>query len=48
MNTGAISQRLKDHAFWFELKGSINGVEGMYQIGINQDGIILHRAFIPL
>jgi len=44
---GAWSQRLKDGADWYELKGTINNVDGIYQIGINSSDEIFHRAFIP-
>lgn len=33
---------------WFELPGTINGKPGMYEIGINQGGIIYHRHFRPI
>ena len=32
---------------WFESPGMIDGVRGVYQIGVNESGIIFHRAFIP-
>lgn len=32
---------------WFEAPGIIDGVRGVYQIGINESGVIFHRAFIP-
>ena len=32
---------------WFEAPGIIDGVRGVYQIGVNESGIIFHRAFIP-
>ena len=44
---GSWSQRLKDGADWFELPGSINGTKGVYQIGVNSEGVIFHRAFKP-
>lgn len=37
---------LKGH--WFELPGTINGKAGMYQIGINTEGIIYHKHFSPI
>ena len=43
-----VSQRVKDQAFWFELEGTINGKDGIYQIGMNKEGIIFHRNFVPL
>ncbi len=45
---GYPSQRLIDQALWFELPGTINKVPGVYQIGINDMGIVFHRAFNPL
>ena len=32
---------------WFELPGTINGTSGMYQIGINQKGVVYHKNFVP-
>jgi hypothetical protein len=46
IKNGAWSKRIKDGADWYELRGSINGAEGMYQIGVNSDGLIFHRAFV--
>lgn len=40
------AQRLKDGANWFEYPGSVNGQQGVYRIGINDDGVIFHRDFI--
>ncbi len=48
IQNGSWSQRIKDGANWFELKGTINGVKGTYQIGINKSNIIFHKNFIPL
>ena len=47
INEGIPSQRISDKSFFFEFKGSINGVDGVYQIGINEKGIIFHRHFLP-
>lgn len=44
---GAWAQRIKDGAPWFEAQGVINGTRGVCQIGINNNGIIFHRTFIP-
>ena len=48
INNGTWSQRIKDAANWYEIPGNINGVDGMYRIGINQDKVIFHRDFIPI
>ena len=48
IQNGVWSQRIKDGANWFELKGSINGVNGVYQIGLNKSNVIFHKNFIPL
>lgn len=32
---------------WFECYGMIDNARGVYQIGINESGIIFHKAFIP-
>ncbi|OXB06441.1 FG-GAP-like repeat-containing protein [Flavobacterium pectinovorum] len=48
IQNGAWAQRIKDGANWFELKGTINGVNGTYQIGINESNVIFHKSFIPL
>lgn len=47
MQNGAWSQRIKDGANWFELPGTINGTNGMYQIGINNSNVTFHRNFVP-
>jgi hypothetical protein len=47
INTGTWSQRIKDAANWYELSGTINGVEGMYQIGVSPSDVIFHRNFVP-
>lgn len=47
IQNGAWSQRIKDGADWFELPGSINGVDGVYQIGINKSNEIFHKNFVP-
>ena len=47
IKNGAWSQRLKDGADWYELKGTINNTDGIYQIGINASDEIFHKAFIP-
>ncbi|MBP7839592.1 MAG: RHS repeat-associated core domain-containing protein [Bacteroidales bacterium] len=44
---GAWVQRIKDAAFWFEAPGTINGTQGVYTIGVNQQGVIFHRCFYP-
>ena len=28
-------------------RGAINGTNGTYTIGINKEGIIFHRSFVP-
>ena len=45
INEGAWAQRLKDGADWYELPGTVNGTEGVYQIGINSNNVIFHRCF---
>lgn len=47
IKNGAWSQRLKDGANWYELSGQINGTKGMFQIGVNESGVIFHRNFVP-
>lgn len=47
IQNGAWSQRIKDGANWYELQGHINGAQGMFQIGVNQNGLIFHRNFVP-
>jgi RHS repeat-associated protein len=47
IQNGAWSQRIKDGADWFELPGSINGVDGVYQLGINNSNEVFHRNFVP-
>ena len=50
---GSWSWRINDHVVynnighWFECYGMIDNVRGVYQIGLNENGIIFHRAFIP-
>ena len=39
--------RYNNIGHWFECPGILDGVRGMYQIGINESGVIFHRAFIP-
>ncbi|MDD3405617.1 MAG: hypothetical protein PHH23_05080 [Paludibacteraceae bacterium] len=33
---------------WYTAPGSINGTNGFYTIGINQQGIIYHRCFYQI
>ncbi len=47
IKNGAHSRRIKDGADWFEMPGNINGTDGMYQIGVNQNGYIFHKNFVP-
>lgn len=53
INNGAWSQRISDYVrynnvgYWFELPGAINNANGIYQIGINGQGVIFHRFFSP-
>jgi RHS repeat-associated protein len=47
IENGAWSQRINDRANWYELSGSINQRDGIYQIGINSNNEIFHKAFIP-
>jgi hypothetical protein len=47
IQNGAWSQRIKDAANWYEIPGTINGADGVFQLGINKAGEIFHRAFIP-
>lgn len=47
IQNGAWSQRLKDGANWYELPGSINGTDGIYQIGVNGQNTIFHKNFVP-
>lgn len=47
IQNGTWAQRIKDKADWYEMSGSINGTEGIYQIGINEAGMIFHRNFVP-
>ncbi|MCM1501408.1 MAG: hypothetical protein NC115_01920 [Bacteroidales bacterium] len=48
IQNGIAAQRIMDHAFMFSLDGSINGVQGVFTVGINQQGVVFHRCFIPL
>ena len=45
---GSMGSVLKNGNYWFELPGSINNTNGMYQIGMGKDGIVYHRGFIDL
>lgn len=45
---GSMANVLKNGNYWFELPGSINNTNGIYQIGMGKDGIIYHRGFIDL
>jgi RHS repeat-associated protein len=53
IQNGSWANRINDYVrynnigHWFESPGVIDGVHGMYQIGINENGIIFHRTFIP-
>lgn len=42
------AQRIKDGANWFESPGWVNDKPGNFQIGINDQGVIFHRNFVPL
>jgi RHS repeat-associated protein len=44
---GAHTLRIVDQAHWFELPGAIDGRSGVYQIGMNDMGIIWHANFVP-
>lgn len=48
INNGSWSQRIKDQANWFELRGTINNTEGIYQIGISKTNVIFHKNFVPI
>ena len=44
-----VKPRIKHDAYQlYRMKGSINGMEGFYEIGINKNGMINHRFFKPL
>jgi len=47
IKNGAWSQRIKDGANWYQMEGLINGKKGIYQIGVNKNGVIFHRNFLP-
>ena len=53
INQGTWSQRISDYVRYnkigynFEAPGLFNGVEGTYQIGINGNGIVFHKFFLP-
>lgn len=37
-----------NYGHFYELPGTINGKAGMFQIGINESGIIYHKTFNPI
>jgi hypothetical protein len=45
VQSGGMAQRISDGAFMFTAPGTINGVQGVYTIGTNQQNIIFHRCF---
>lgn len=45
IQNGGMAQRISDGAFMYTAPGTINGVQGVYTIGINQQNIIFHRCF---
>ena len=47
VKSGVPNYRISDNSMFYYLTGSVNGKEGVFTIGINNDGIIYHRFFYP-
>jgi len=45
IQSGSVAQRISDGAFMYTIPGNVNGVQGIYTIGINSSGIVFHRTF---
>ena len=45
IQNGSVAQRISDGAFMYTAPGTINEVQGVYTIGINQQNMIFHRCF---
>jgi len=42
---GSMAYRISDGSYMFTAPGTINNVQGVYTIGVNQSGVIYHRCF---
>jgi hypothetical protein len=47
LRNGGYAQRIADRAYWFTMEGTVNGVRGIYTIGVNTSREVFHRAFLP-